>query len=330
MKTRLLFLALILSTKVFSQSDLKLVSIGDFKTTGGSVIKDCKIGYRTLGKLNPEKTNIVVWLTWYTGTSETIAKHTVPKLVDTTKYYVLVVDALGNGVSSSPSNSKNFPVISIRDMVNSQYELLIKHLNIQHVHSLAGISMGGMQTYEWLVAYPKFMDKAVSIVGTPKQSFYDLLLWNTELDLIKQAEKMKLKEEVGLIEKRVAEIDLLHLYTPSYFVRTEKAENLNTYLTEVYKERNNISNLRSQIQAMIQQDIYKSCGKDSLTIKDQIKAQVLIIVAKQDHMVNPQSAIKLAKQINCQLAPFDNDCGHNLFDCGTEKANEIINSFLKK
>jgi homoserine O-acetyltransferase len=330
MKRNLTILLILISGQLLAQNNFHLVSIGDLKTTGGGIIKNCTIGYRTLGKLNADKSNVVLWLTWFSGTSEDIAKNTVPTLVDTSRYYVIVVDALGNGISSSPSNTKNFPVISIHDMVCTQHELLTKYMNIKHVHSVAGISMGGMQTLEWLVSYPGFMDKAVSIVGTPKQSFYDLLLWQTELEMIKHAGKTGNRNEIEFTRKRLADIDIMHLYTPSYLVRTESADSLKPFLAEMYKERNDISNLGSQIEAMMGQDIYKSSGKNTSEIKNVIKAKVLLIVSLQDHMVNPQSCIELSKQISCQLESFDCDCGHNLFACGSEKAKEIIGSFLKQ
>jgi homoserine O-acetyltransferase len=69
------------------------------------------------------------------------------------------VDALGKDVSSIPSNYSDFPNISIRDMVNSQHELLVNHLNIEHVELLVGVSMCGMQAFEWMVGYPEFMNE---------------------------------------------------------------------------------------------------------------------------------------------------------------------------
>src|SRR6185503_4509524 len=119
---------------------------------------------------------------------------------DPEKYYVIVVDALGDGVSS------NTGMFTIRDMVRSQHDLLTRELRLDHVYAVSGLSMGGMQTFQWVVQYPTFMTKAIPIVGTPKQTAYDLLLWKTELSL--------LDSPLGM--KAAAEINEMHLHTPAY------------------------------------------------------------------------------------------------------------------
>src|SRR5207244_2386112 len=111
------------------------------------------------------------------------------KIVDSSKYYVVLVDALSNGISSSPSNSKlqprmKFPKITMRDMVHTQHDLLTKFLHIEHVKAVLGVSMGGMQTFQWMVEYPGFMDKAVPILGSPRLAAYDLLHWQAQIDAI--------------------------------------------------------------------------------------------------------------------------------------------------
>ncbi len=91
-------------------------------------------------------------------------------MADTGKYFVVTIDAIGNGVSSSPSNSKSqprlsFPNFTIRDMVESEHRLATETFGIKHLHAVMGISMGGMQTFEWITAYPDFMDAAVPMAG---------------------------------------------------------------------------------------------------------------------------------------------------------------------
>jgi homoserine O-acetyltransferase/O-succinyltransferase len=297
-------------------------------TTKGSVIKDCKVGYLTLGTLNEAKSNAILFPTYFSGKSTDI-KGSAASWVDTTKYCVILVDAIGNGVSSSPSNTKNFPDISIRDMVNSQYTLLTKMLSINHLYAVMGVSMGGMQTFEWMVAYPDFMTKAIPIVGTPKQSYYDVLLWKSEWDAIEAAGKNPKKRRKAM--SRVGEVHTLHLFTPAYWNNTRKAEEAYTAIEKLkvdYPKGNNPENWIAQIKAMLGQDIYQSSGKNLTEMPSYIKAQTLIIIATQDQMVNPMSAIEFAKVLNISVLELKGECGHVATACESDKVKEAVRAFL--
>src|SRR5258708_38656715 len=110
--------------------------LGDFRLESGEVIRDCRIGYRTFGKLNAGKSNAVLFPTWFGGTTENLLGYIAPgKLVNPDKYFVILADALGDGVSSSPSNSKQqphmkVPAFAIRDMVNAEHQLGDKVMHI--------------------------------------------------------------------------------------------------------------------------------------------------------------------------------------------------------
>src|SRR5579883_665096 len=138
--------------------------LGDFKLVNGKVIQDFRLGYRTFGKLNDDKSNAILWPTWLGGTTQDLLPYIGPgKVVDYGKYFVILVDAIGNGVTTSPSNSKrqplgSFPEFSIEDMAESEHRLVTEVLRLQHLRAVMGISMGGMQTYAWTQRYPEFME----------------------------------------------------------------------------------------------------------------------------------------------------------------------------
>ena len=330
--TRKTLIVLIFLTKQLTgQSLLKTVLIKDFKTIRGIEINNCKITYRTLGKINVDKSNVILWPTWFNGKSEHICDGLAPVIMDTTSLFIISVDAFGNGNSSSPSNSPNFPKIAIRDMVNSTYILLTKYLEITHVKAIVVISMGAMQTFEWLTAYPGFTDKAIAIEGTPKQSSYDLLFWKTQAAVINMAKKNK--KSMDLAMKTVSNVGLLNTYSPSFWFRKYPAEKVDSIMLAAQKNTLQVNpyNFLCQLDAMITHDIYRNSGKALNEIKSAIQSDVLIIVSKSDHAVNPNNGILFAKAINAKLIEIDTDCGHNAIFCdeGTKAIKINVNNFLK-
>jgi homoserine O-acetyltransferase len=331
------FAALVfLSTVVFamaqgessSLSEQKFGDLGDFKLESGAVIRDCRIGYHTLGKLNDDKSNAVLWPTWFTGSSEQLAPLVGPDgYVDSSRFFVILVDALGNRVSSSPSNSSvqprmDFPVFTIGDMVNTQHRLLTEKLGINHLRAVMGISMGGMQTFQWIVSYPEFMDKAVAIVGSPRLTAYDLLLWRSEASAIEEDKdwnggNYSTKPRLDT----VAEIHNLALTTPSYRVRETAAAKFPEFLDGIDKDglgRMDANDWLRQLKAMMTHNIAAPFGDSLEGAARQVKAKLMVVAATQDHMVNPTPAIEFAGILHATVLQLTGDCGH--LEPGCEKA----------
>jgi homoserine O-acetyltransferase/O-succinyltransferase len=153
-----------------NQPPHQLYKIGDLKLESGETIKDFSISYVTHGTLNAKKSNAILMVTAIGANHHRLDFLIGPgKALDTDKYFIVCTDAIGNGLTTSPSNSTTqphmkFPHFLIRDMVTSQYKLMTEHLGIQHVVTVIGPSMGGMQTLQWGVSYPNFMDSLVALV----------------------------------------------------------------------------------------------------------------------------------------------------------------------
>ncbi|MEJ2616845.1 MAG: alpha/beta fold hydrolase [Ignavibacteriaceae bacterium] len=337
-KNNLVFsIILLFSSILYSQSGLQIGEIGNFKLANGDTIYNCKIGYRLFGKMNENKSNIILFPTWFGGTTKGLMNLIGPnKLIDSAKFYVIAVDALGDGISSSPSNSdqqpgSKFPVFNIEDMVNSQYKLLTEILHIDHVYAVLGGSMGGMQTFQWMVSYPDFMDKAIPYVGSPKLTSYDLLLLNTELNIIELGHKYNAGDEELI--KSLAGLQALQAHTPAYIVENIRPEDYYEFERKTnnnFKEFFNSYNRASQIKAMLQMDISKNFEGSMERAAQNIKTRVLIIVSKRDHIVNPKPAMDFGKMINAETFIFKNNCGHLSPGCDMKKFVEVVNNFLSE
>ena len=149
-------------------------SEGDLKLESGEAIKDFSISYVTHGILNAKKSNAILMVTAISGNHHRLDFMMGPgKALDPDKYFIICTDAIANGFSTSPSNSKSqprmqFPKFTIRDMVESQYRLLKEKLGIDHVVAVVGPSMGGMQVLQWGVSHPDYMDALVAMVPLAK------------------------------------------------------------------------------------------------------------------------------------------------------------------
>jgi homoserine O-acetyltransferase len=339
MKRAISIVVLLLCTAfgVFAQEGrLQFASLGDLKLAGGGVIQDCRVGYRTFGKLTPDRSNVVVMPTWFTGTTEQLQPLVGPgQFADSSRYYVILIDSLGNGVSSSPSNSQlqprgKFPPISIRDMVNSQHELLARILHIHHVKAITGISMGGMQTFQWMVSYPDFLDKAVAIVGSPRLTAYDLLLWQTEIDVIKNDPAWNNGNYLENPARSLrAELGALTLTTPERFNQQTTRPQALALSEDAKKGPGFDANDQMQAQAMMSLDVSEAFGGSMERAAGAVKAKVLIVSAMRDHTVSPSPALEFARLVNATVLRFDNDCGHLLFACEKDRLTAEVRSFLE-
>jgi homoserine O-acetyltransferase len=307
----------------------KIASLGDFPLESGETIRDCRIGYRTAGALNADRSNVVAVLTWFGGNSAGLASSIGPgKLFDTDRWFVVTIDALGDGVSSSPSNSTaqpnaQFPKFTMRDMVRTQHALLTRELKLQQLHAVAGLSMGGMQALQWAFSYPQYMKKVVSITGTPRQMSHDLILWKTQLELLESfsGSDVHLREAM----EAMAGINMLELWTPSWIAKNVKTSDVDERMAahRASLADRNAYDYMSQLRAMIGHDVgpFEEAAKT-------LRAELLMIVALQDEMVNPGPSRELARVTGARIATLSSDCGHLAPGCESEVVAREVARFL--
>jgi homoserine O-acetyltransferase len=310
----------------------QLVQLGDVTLENHAVIQNCSLGYRTLGTLNADRSNVVVFLPWHTGKSiEVLPLLSAKGLFNPAGYYVIIIDPIGNGVSCSPSNSVKqhgpaFPVFNMRDMVEAEFQLLSEKLGFKHVHAILGYSMGGSSTFQWLVSHPGYMDVAIPIAGTPRQTSYDLLFW--------RAEELAMLTDPDYADGNYQKNPTLELYqrlfalnatSPGYRVANTPPAAFDKFLQETDEfdpESADANDTRWQIRAFLTQDIGADAAK-------KIKARVHVINSRQDHMVNPGPALALARQIKAGTTILESNCGHSGLGCDLDNMRPAIERALK-
>lgn len=147
----------------------RVAALGELALESGEAIADYRQSYVTHGALNDARSNAIVVCASLTGTHHRLDFLIgTGKALDPSRYFIVATDAIGNGLSTSPSNSiaqpgMRFPRFSLRDMVHAQYRLLTEHLGLARVHAVVGASMGGMQALQWATSHPRFMQRIVAM-----------------------------------------------------------------------------------------------------------------------------------------------------------------------
>ncbi|MCC7412773.1 MAG: hypothetical protein IT495_14260 [Gammaproteobacteria bacterium] len=119
----------------------ELLELGDFALEEGGTLRGCQLACATFGRLNAARDNAILFPTWYSGTSKILEQvYLGPgRALDPDKYFIVLVNQLGNGLSSSPHataapfNGPRFPRVRIGDDVRAQHRLITGTLGIDRL-----------------------------------------------------------------------------------------------------------------------------------------------------------------------------------------------------
>jgi len=163
-------------------------TIKAFRTEGGVTLPEATIVYGTYGTLNAAGDNAILLPSHYmadmTGYEWLIGPG---KALDPGKLFLITSELLGNGRSSSPSNTPEpfhgprFPAITIRDNVEAVHQFLTQDLKVRHLRAVIGFSMGAQQAFQWAVSYPDYLDRIVATAGTAKTYGHGILRLESQI-----------------------------------------------------------------------------------------------------------------------------------------------------
>ncbi len=168
----------------------EVFELGDVALQCGITLRGAKLAYKTYGELSAARDNAILMPTFFGARHTDVEPMLAPgRALDPARYFIVVPNLLGNGLSSSPSNTPSpfdraaFPEITVYDNVVCQHRLVTEHLGIERLKLVVGYSMGAQQAFQWGALYPDGVSAIAPICGTARTSPHNYLF----LDGVKAA-----------------------------------------------------------------------------------------------------------------------------------------------
>jgi homoserine O-acetyltransferase/O-succinyltransferase len=154
---------------------IQVFELGNLRLQCGMTLPNAQLTYQTYGELAADKSNVVLYPTSY-GAHHTDIEWLIRRggILDPDKWFVIIPNMFGNGLSSSPSNMAEpygmgrFPAFSHWDNVQAQRRLLVEVFGIERLALVYGWSMGAQQALHWGAIFPDLVDNICAVCGSAR------------------------------------------------------------------------------------------------------------------------------------------------------------------
>jgi homoserine O-acetyltransferase len=145
-------------------------SLGDLALQSGEHIPAAKLSWKAHGTLSPARDNVIVYPTSYSAQHPGLEWAIGPdSLLDPGRWFIVIPDMFGNGLSSSPSNTPDYPgLVTSADNVLAQQRLLREVFGVEQIAAVYGFSMGAQQAYHWAALAPDVVARAIVVCGSAR------------------------------------------------------------------------------------------------------------------------------------------------------------------
>ncbi len=162
--------------------DYQVFELGDVDLQCGLRLRGARLAYQTYGELNSRKDNVVVFPSFFASRHEANEPMIGPGMaLDPSRYFIVVPNLCGNGLSSSPSNTPEpydrarFPTVTYHDNVRFQQRLLAEQFGVERIALVCGFSMGAQQVFQWGAQFPELVERIAPWCGSARTSRHNFV-----------------------------------------------------------------------------------------------------------------------------------------------------------
>lgn len=148
---------------------------GDLTLPSGATLPDVLLSWKAHGTLSPSRDNVILYPTSYGARHPDLEWLIGPdKVLDPERWFIVILDQFGNGLSSSPSNTPDYPtLVTVADNVLTQRMVLEDQFGIDKIACVYGWSMGALQAYHWASLFPDSVERIVVNCGVAKTAVHN-------------------------------------------------------------------------------------------------------------------------------------------------------------
>jgi len=164
-------------------------ALGDLPLRRGGVLPDARIVWKTHGRLNAARDNVVLYPTSYGAQHPDLEWLIGPEgILDPTRWFIVIPNMFTNGLSSSPSNTAPWPaLVTAWDNVAAQRRLLREVFGLERLHCVYGWSMGAQQAYHWAAAHPGEVARIVVNCGSARTAVHNQVFLRSLMAVLEAA-----------------------------------------------------------------------------------------------------------------------------------------------
>jgi homoserine O-acetyltransferase len=148
---------------------------GDITLQSGVHLPSARLSWKAHGTLSASRDNVIVYPTSYGAQHPDLEWLIGPdKILDPTRWFIVIPDMFGNGLSSSPADTGDYPtLVTVHDNVQTQRHALRTLFGIEQIACVYGWSMGALQAYHWAALFPAAVERIVVNCGVARTAVHN-------------------------------------------------------------------------------------------------------------------------------------------------------------